>query len=111
MAEAAGKHVGMIAIVGFDESQVEGIRTDASARGRLWVANRNADVQFVLSGEMPAVQEAERLAVAAGARRALILTIPLAAPTPLMEAAATAFRKAARRLQWCRPPLPSLANA
>ena len=111
MAEAAGEHVGMIAIVGLDESQVEGIRTAASARGRLWVANRNADVQFVLSGEMSAVQEAERLAIAAGARRALILTIPLAAHTPLMEAAATAFRKAVDRLQLSAPSIPILANA
>src|SRR5256885_4841607 len=85
MAEAAGEHVGMIAIVGLDESQVEGIRTAASARGRLWVANRNADVQFVLSGEMPAVQEAERLAIAAGARRAPIPYPPPAPPPPFFE--------------------------
>src|SRR2546422_1133954 len=89
MAEAAGEHVGMIAIVGLDESQVEGIRAAASARGRLWVANRNADVQFVLSGEMPAVQEAERLAVAAGAGRALVPTLPLPPPTPLLGAPAS----------------------
>src|SRR5689334_17440293 len=75
MAEAAGEHVGMIAIVGLQEAEVERIRRQASELGNLWVANRNADVQFVLSGEMPAVHEAERLAVAAGARRALILTI------------------------------------
>src|SRR5947199_8539585 len=111
MAEAAGEHVGMIAIVGLDESQVEGIRAAASARGRLWVANRNADVQFVLSGEMPAVQEAERLAVAAGARRALILAIPLAGDPPLVEAAATAFCKAAQRLPLKAPSIPILANA
>ena len=111
MAEAAGKHVGMIAIVGLDESRVEAIREAASAHGRLWVANRNADVQFVLSGEMPAVREAERLAVAAGARRALILTIPLAAHTPLMEAAANAFRNAVDRLQLSAPSFPVLANA
>src|SRR6266851_2033403 len=71
----------------------------------------NADVQFVLSGEMAAVQEAERLALAAGARRALILTIPLAAHTPLMEAAATAFRNAVDRLQLSAPSIPVLANA
>src|SRR5438034_6904353 len=65
MARAAGEHVGMIAIVGLDEAQVEAIRLQASERGRLWVANRNADVQFVLSGEMHAVQEAEGLATAA----------------------------------------------
>src|SRR6266566_1015237 len=111
MAEAAGEHVGMIAIVGLDESQVEGIRAAASARGRLWVANRNADVQFVLSGEMPAVQEAERLAVAAGARRALILTVPLPAHSPLMEAASSAFRAVLDRLPIEMPEFPILANA
>src|SRR5207247_1383389 len=111
MARAAGEHVGMIAIVGLDEAKVEEIRVDASRRGRLWIANRNADVQFVLSGEMPAVQEAERLATAAGARRALILTIQLAAHTPLMEAAATAFRNAVDRLQLKAPSIPILANA
>lgn len=111
MAEAAGEHVGMIAIVGLDEAKVEEIRVTASRYGRLWMANRNADVQFVLSGEMRAVQEAERLALEAGARRALILTIPLAAHTPLMEAAATAFRKAVDRLQLKAPSIPVLANA
>lgn len=111
MADAAGAHVGMIAIVGLEEPEVERIRVKASERGSLWVANRNADVQFVLSGEMPAVQEAERLAIAAGARRALILTIPLAAHTPLMEAAAAAFRKAVDRLQLSAPSIPILANA
>jgi [acyl-carrier-protein] S-malonyltransferase len=111
MADAAGAHVGMIAIVGLDEAQIESIRLQSSELGRLWIANRNADVQFVLSGEMPAVQEAERLATAAGARRALILTIPLAAHTPLMEAAATAFRNAVDRLQLSAPSIPVLANA
>jgi [acyl-carrier-protein] S-malonyltransferase len=111
MAEAAGEHVGMIAIVGLEEAEVERIRVQASALGRLWMANRNADVQFVLSGEMPAVQEAERLAIAAEARRALILTIPLAAHTPLMETAATAFRKAVDRLAISAPSIPVLANA
>ncbi len=111
MAEAAGAHVGMIAIVGLDEAEVERIRLEAASHGRLWVANRNADVQFVLSGEMGAVQEAGRLAVAAGARRALILTIPLAAHTPLMAAAAVAFRKAVDLLPLKAPSIPILANA
>jgi [acyl-carrier-protein] S-malonyltransferase len=111
MAETAGEHVGMIAIVGLQEAQVESIREEASKLGKLWIANRNADVQFVLSGEMTAVQEAERLALAAGARRALILTIPLAAHTPLMEQAAAAFRKAVDRLPIKAPSIPVLANA
>ena len=112
MAQAAHEHAGgMIAIVGLDETKVEVIREQASSKGKLWIANRNADVQFVLSGEIPAVQEAERLALEAGARRALILTIPLPAHTPLMEAAAAAFRKAVDRLQFKAPKFPVLANA
>jgi [acyl-carrier-protein] S-malonyltransferase len=111
MAKAAGAHVGMIAIVGLEEDRVEEIRRQASRLGNIWMANRNADVQFVLSGEMDAVQEAERLATAAGARRALILTIPLAAHTPLMEAAAAAFRKAVDMLPLKAPSIPILANA
>ena len=112
MAQAAEERPGgMIAIVGLDEAGVEEIRSAASRLGSLWVANRNADVQFVLSGEMAAVQEAERLALAAGARRALILTIPLPAHSPLMEEAAAAFRAAVDRLAMKRPSLPVLANA
>jgi [acyl-carrier-protein] S-malonyltransferase len=112
MAQAAGEQAGgMIAIVGLEEAEIERIRAEASARGRLWIANRNADVQFVLSGEVAAVQEAEQLALAAGARRALILTIPLAAHTPLMEAAAAAFRKAVDMLPLKAPSIPILANA
>ena len=112
MAHAADEQPGgMIAIVGLDEAQVEAIREEASAKGKLWVANRNADVQFVLSGETAAVQEAEQLALAAGARRALILTIPLPAHSPLMAGAAAAFRKVVDRLQLSAPSIPILANA
>ena len=112
MAQSADEQPGgMIAIVGLDDAQVELIRTQASAKGQLWVANRNADVQFVLSGETAAVQEAEQLALAAGARRALILTIPLPAHTPMMAGAAAAFRKAVDKLQFKAPSFPVLANA
>ena len=112
MAQAARDQPGgMIAIVDLDEAQVEAVRVEASAKGKLWVANRNADVQFVLSGEVAAVQEAERLALAAGARRALILTIPLPAHTPLMAGAAAAFRKVVDKLPFKTPSIPILANA
>ena len=112
MAEASRTQPGgMLAIVGLDEQRVEAIRTEASALGRLYLANRNADVQFVLSGEVPAVEEAQRLALEAGARRALILTVPLPAHSPLMEAAGAAFRGVLDRLQIEMPEFPILANA
>jgi [acyl-carrier-protein] S-malonyltransferase len=113
MAEASGTQPGgMLAIVGLDEDQVEAIRLQASRLGQLYLANRNADVQFVLSGELPAVAEAERLALAAGARRALILTVPLPAHSPLMEAAGGAFRAVLDRLPLDKmPEFPILGNA
>jgi [acyl-carrier-protein] S-malonyltransferase len=112
MAEASRTQPGgMLAIVGLDEERVESIRAEAAGLGPLYLANRNADVQFVLSGEVPAVEEAQRLALAAGARRALILTVPLPAHSPLMEAAGAAFRAVLDRLPIEMPQLPILANA
>ena len=114
MAEAVASHEipgGMIAIVGLDEKQVEAIRHACEAKGRVFMANRNADNQFVLSGELAAIEEAERLALEAGARRALILTIPLPAHSPLMEKAGAAFRAVLDRLAFAVPSYPILANA
>jgi [acyl-carrier-protein] S-malonyltransferase len=75
------------------------------------MANRNSDNQFVLSGELAAVAEAETLALEAGARRALILTIPLPAHSPLMDKAGAAFRAVLDRLAFAVPAYPILANA
>jgi [acyl-carrier-protein] S-malonyltransferase len=112
MARAAEERPGgMIAIVGLPEPEVEAIRAQAGALGELWFANRNADVQFVLSGERAALEEAERLALERGARRALILTIPLPAHSPMMAAAAATFKAVIERLPILAPSFPILANA
>lgn len=112
MADAtAHSSGGMIAIVGLREEQVESIRQEAAKLGSLYIANRNADVQFVLSGEMAAVRRAEALALVARARRALILTIPLPAHTPMMEQAGAAFTAVLDRLPVQMPHFPILANA
>src|SRR5262249_59050692 len=112
MAEASRTQPGgMLAIVGLDEQRVEAIRRQASARGRLFTANRNSAVEIVLSGEVPAVEEAQRLAVEAGARRAPIVHLPLAAHPPLMEAAGGAVRAGLGRLAGAVPKFPSLGTA
>src|SRR5207302_3937584 len=112
MSRAAEERPGaMIAVVGLEQPQIDAILASAGELGKLFLANRNADVQFVLSGEIPAVQEAERLALAAGARRALILTIPLAAHSPLMAKAGAAFKKVVDTLSLSVPRLPILAYA
>lgn len=112
MSRAAEERPGaMIAIVDLDQARIDQILREAGKSGRLYLANRNANVQFVLSGEVPAVEQAERLALAAGARRALILTIPLAAHSPLMAKAGAAFKKVVDQLSISVPAFPILANA
>ena len=112
MSRAAQERPGaMIAIVDLDQAKIEEILAEAGKSGKLYLANRNARVQFVLSGEVPAVQEAERLALAAGARRALILTIPLAAHSPLMAKAGAEFKKVVDQMSISVPAFPILANA
>ncbi len=111
MAEAArARPGGMLAIVGLAEAAVRRIRREAAGHGGLWIANRNAKAQFVLSGEHPALAVAQRLALAAGARRALVLTIPLPAHSPLMAGAAHAFRQLVERLPLRAPRVPILTN-
>lgn len=110
-AAAADQPGGMLAIVGLTEEQIDRIRVEAAPLGELFVANRNADNQFVLSGEMAAIERAQELALTLGARRALILTIPLPAHSPLMEAAGQAFKAVLDRLPFEMPRFPILSNA
>lgn len=111
MERAARRRPGsMLAIVGLDARTVASI-CRAGRRGRLWIANRNSPVQFVLSGEEAAIAEAEAMATRLGARRVLRLAVPLAAHCPFMRPAAAPFERAvwAAPLQAARWPV--LANA
>ena len=110
-AAAADRPGGMLAIVGLGGDAIQEILAATATAGRLWIANHNADEQFVLSGEGPAIQAAERLALEMGARRALVLAIPLPAHCPLMERAASAFALLVDRLPLRAPEVPVLANA
>ena len=112
MADAARERPGgMIAIVGLAEDRLEEIRRQALPLGAVYMANRNSDNQFVLSGHMPALEAVQAMALEAGARRALILTIPLPAHSPLMDAAGQAFKTVVDRLKFEMPEMPILGNA
>ncbi|HUY56770.1 MAG TPA: ACP S-malonyltransferase [Candidatus Micrarchaeaceae archaeon] len=111
MADAALSTPGqMLAIVGLLEPAVEQIRIAASAAGGIWLANFNAPDQFILSGEADAVALAERLANQAGARRVLVLEVPLAAHSPLMGRASAKLSEAVRALPIRAPKIPLIGN-
>ena len=111
MADAAMSTPGkMLAVVGLLEPEVEQIRLAASRVGGLWLANFNAPDQFILSGEPKAVTLAERLATEAGARRVLVLEIPLGAHSPLMARASAKLTEAVRALPIRAPRIPLIGN-
>jgi [acyl-carrier-protein] S-malonyltransferase len=111
MADAAISTPGkMLALVGLLEPEVERIRLAASEVGGLWLANFNAPDQFILSGEAASVAVAERLAIEAGARRVLVLEVPLAAHSPLMGRASAKLSEAVKALPLRAPRIPLIAN-
>ncbi|MGH7612109.1 MAG: ACP S-malonyltransferase, partial [Candidatus Dormibacteria bacterium] len=111
MADCALARPGrMLAVVGLSERQVEAIRVRAQAAGGIWLANVNSKDQFILSGEPQAVAAAERLAQEAGARRVVVLDVPLGAHSPLMERASARLSEIVRALPLHPPSIPLVAN-
>jgi [acyl-carrier-protein] S-malonyltransferase len=111
MADAAVSKPGrMLAIVGLLEPEVDTIRQRASQAGGIWLANLNAPDQFILSGETEAVRAAERHANQAGARRVVMLEIPLAAHSPQMAQASAKLSELVRALPLHAPRIPVVAN-
>jgi [acyl-carrier-protein] S-malonyltransferase len=87
MADAARDNPGaMSAVLGLDADTVEAIC--AETPGYVVASNFNAPGQTVISGEEPAVKEAERLAVARGAARVVRLNVRGAFHSKLMDSAA-----------------------
>ncbi|MDG2504874.1 MAG: ACP S-malonyltransferase [Crocinitomicaceae bacterium] len=75
----------MAAILGLEDSVVESICADIN--GVVVPANYNCPGQLVISGAIPAVEEACEKLSAAGARRAMVLPVGGAFHSPLMEPA------------------------
>lgn len=75
----------MAAVLGLENSIVEDVC--ANTDGVVVAANYNCPGQLVISGEIPAVEEACAALTEAGARRALMLPVGGAFHSPLMEPA------------------------
>ncbi len=85
-------------------------RRGGAGGGIVVAANRNSPGQVVLSGDVPAVEAAMELALAAGARRAIRLNVGGAFHSPLMADAADVLREAVGGLELKRPHLRVVAN-
>lgn len=93
MERACRASVGkMAAIMGLPSARVEELVEEARrTQGDVWVANYNTPLQTVISGRAAGVERAMALASAAGAKRAIPLSVDGAFHSPLMAEAEKAL--------------------
>jgi [acyl-carrier-protein] S-malonyltransferase len=98
----------MAAILGLEDAVVE--ETCASINGVVVAANYNCPGQLVISGTIPAVEEACLKLTEAGAKRALLLPVGGAFHSPLMEPAREELAAAIEATQFNSPICPIYQN-
>ncbi len=101
---------GMSAVIGLPAEEIEKILNEVKS-GFIQVANYNAPEQTVISGEIPALEEAERKLKEAGAKR--VIRLPVSAPfhSKLMEPAAVRLRELMEEVEFKKAEIPILNNA
>jgi [acyl-carrier-protein] S-malonyltransferase len=101
----------MAAVLGALSTSIDSICEQASREAGLVVpANYNTDEQVVVSGEIAGVERAMELAKAAGAKRALRLSVSGAFHSPLMKPAEIAFSGVATATTFADPDFPVYSN-
>jgi [acyl-carrier-protein] S-malonyltransferase len=98
----------MAAIIGLDDNIVEDV-CDA-IDGVVVAANYNCPGQLVISGSVPAIEEACAKLTEAGARRALVLPVGGAFHSPLMEPAREELAAAIDSTEFNTPVCPVYQN-
>lgn len=98
----------MAAILGLEDNVVEEVC--ASIDGVVVAANYNCPGQLVISGAVPAVEEACTKLTEAGARRALVLPVGGAFHSPLMEPAREELAAAIEKTIFNTPICPVYQN-
>jgi len=98
----------MAAILGLEDEVVE--KVCASIDGVVVAANYNCPGQLVISGAIPAVEEACAKLTEAGAKRALILPVGGAFHSPLMEPAREELAAAIEATHFGTPSCPVYQN-
>lgn len=106
MAECRPSGYGMVAILGLRERAVRELVERASEAGELFVANRNAETQIVVSGAELALGRVSELARAAGARKTERLKVASPSHCPLVGPVADALEREMASIQLAAPRIP-----
>lgn len=112
MEECAARNPGtMAAVLGLGRAETEEACGQARENGSdVWPCNYNCPGQIVISGTKAGVEEASKIASAKGAKRVLPLNVAGAFHTPMMQAAADAFRPALAKAQFAGPKFAAYSN-
>ncbi|MBH1932966.1 SDR family NAD(P)-dependent oxidoreductase [Streptomyces sp. AV19] len=110
IAEAVGDEPGAMAVVAAEPEAVEELLVASGLKGKAVVANHNAPAQSVISGHLPAVEQALAAAADAGlaARR---LPVSCAFHSPLVAGATEKFADALAGLPFRTADFPVWSNA
>jgi [acyl-carrier-protein] S-malonyltransferase len=101
----------MAAILGVDIPTLDKVCADASRVDEIvQVANDNCPGQVVISGHKPALERAVEGAKAAGAKRAMLLPISIAAHSPLMASIQDDWNAAVDACAMREPSVPVIGN-
>ncbi len=101
---------GMAAVMGLDLATLENVVARAREFGEVVLANLNAPMQTVISGEFAALQRAVDLARVEGARRVSMLRITIASHSPLMKGVAQGLTDVLANVPLRDPMFPVVAN-
>ncbi len=113
MQQAGHENPGaMAAVLGLDIAQVADLCATVSydTAKTVVLANDNCPGQAVVSGEVEAVERLIERAAAAGARRAVKLSVSIAAHSPLMSAALEGFLEAVQATTFLPSNIPIYSN-
>ncbi len=102
-----GHAPGMSAILGLAPEKVREI---ASSIPDAYAANMNSVKQTVISGTAAALEQAEKAATEAGARRAIRLKVAGPFHSPLMQKAADKFGEFLKGVTFAEPKIPLFSN-
>lgn len=100
----------MAAILGLEFDAVKKVAAEANVTSVCEIANDNSDGQVVVSGHKVGVEKAAELAMAAGAKRAVILPVSAPFHCSLMAPAAQAMSYALADTDIRPPCVPVVAN-
>ena len=107
MAECAAHNGGaMLAVIGLANEAVDALCRESGAVA----ANYNAPDQVVFSGTVSAIEQAEALSKAKGAKRAVKLEVAGAFHSSLMQPAAAKFRQFLSNVEIETPRFPVISN-